>query len=155
MSGLFRLRANLVRRHCVHIRGPIFRFALLCTLTSFSGCTPSEEAASDSAFLVELNNLRNARGDRRALAAGVRTFPTRSESAKIAQRACSDAYGNLLDAEDAIAVAEAKVAAAQANGAPLDSALTEVALAEKALLAAKEAMPACDLAAAKLAAKVR
>lgn len=154
MIGLPRFKANRFRRRCVHIRAAAI-FAALCTLASVLGCTPSEEAASDAAFLGELDNLRNARGDRRALAASVRTFPTRSEAAKLAQRACSEAYGNLLDAEDAIAVAEAKVTAAQANGAPLDSALTEVALAEKGLLAAKEAMPACDLAAAKLAVKVR
>lgn len=82
-------------------------------------------------------------------------LPARTPAAMDAQRACVDAYRDLLDAQDQLDSVERDMKVAEAIRANPAVYAPYVARAEQRLAAAKAAMPACDAAAARLAVAAR
>jgi hypothetical protein len=135
------------------------RAAVLVPLVFAAACGPEEDRASDLALHDAITRLRDDTGagatDRRLRLVTVQQLPARTAAAIDAQRACSEAYRELLDAQDQIAGAELHVTMAASARANPASYADEVARAEKRLAAAKAAMPGCDAAAARLAVAAR
>lgn len=135
------------------------RAAPAAALLLVAACGPGEDRLTDVDLQRALDRLRHETAvsaeDRRLLLAAVEQHAARGPAAVEAKAACVGAYRRLLDAEDAVASAERQIQAAQAAGAPLEPHVGEVGRAEKLLAAAREAMPACDAAAARLAIAVR
>ena len=123
-----------------------------------ASCWRSEERAADIALHDAITRLRADAvdtNDRRMRIVSVKSLPARSPEAKAAQTACSEAYRQLTNAQDAIFFAELSVKRDLATRTPVSTAPAELALAEQQLARAKEAMPACDAAASRLALAVR
>ena len=131
--------------------------AAILPLPSLSACGPSEERASDVALLAALTRLRDdtskAKTERQQKLTAVEQTAALTAEGRDAKAACVTAYRKLFDAEEAVEKAERsmKLNDALHNGAD-PSALQEILAAEKLLETAREAMPTCDAAAAKLAA---
>ncbi len=123
-----------------------------------TGCARGEDRTSDIALhdaVVRLRKEQEPLGvtlHRRLLLGAVQQLPARSSAATAAQTACVTAYRELLDAEDAIYFTEAQVKMA---GPYPGSLVAVLARAEERLAAAKEAMPECDAASARLAIAAR
>ncbi|MFO0588676.1 MAG: hypothetical protein U0441_14095 [Polyangiaceae bacterium] len=131
--------------------------AAILSITTLCACGPSEERASDVSLQAAIARLRDdtskVKEERRQKLAAVEQTAALTAEGRDAKAACVGAYRKLFDAEEAVEKAERsmKLSDALHNGAD-PSALTEIVAAEQLLETAREAMPACDAAAAKLAA---
>lgn len=125
--------------------------AVVCALLALA-CGRSEERYSELRLREAIDHLRRASGpDRRVQLAVVRDLPARTPAGSAARDACTRAYTELADAEDAIFQAEVHMKHSEGVGAPPAAAAAEVAVAEALLAKAKADMPACEAAAAELA----
>lgn len=128
--------------------------ALALALVSFlSACGPSEERLSELRLHQEISRLRESRSDRLTQLVVVKNTPAHTPEGRAAKDACLRAYTDLEDAEDALRTAEAMVKALGKH-AP-HTTVDQLTAAEAKLARAKAAMPACDEAAARLAAVAR
>lgn len=121
-------------------------------------CGPSEERASEIQLHEAIDRLRSDAPngpERRLKLVAVENAPALTPTARAAKDACLPAYRDLLDAEDAISLAEQRVKQAEILKLLPADALTELAAAEILLRKAREQMPACDAAAARLAVSAR
>lgn len=129
-----------------------------CVLAACSG--PSEERSAEKDLKAALDRLRDStHGDpsmRRVHLQAVGQIQAKTAIARDAQDACMSAYTSLFDAEDAADRAEMQLRISKAGySRPSEEALRAVMDADRLLQEAKAAMPACDAAAAKLAATAR
>ena len=132
------------------------RAALVMLLVT--ACARDDDRTSDVALHEAITRLRKEQeplgvtSQRRLLLGAVQQLPAPSSAATAAQTACVTAYRELLDAEDDIYFAEVRVKMA---GPSPGSLVAVLARAEERLAAAKQAMPECDAASARLAIAAR
>lgn len=131
--------------------------ALLLLLAA--ACGPDEDRITDAQLHHAIERLRSNTSaspeGRLLLLVAVEQHGARSPAAIAAKDACVRAYRDLLSAEEQVARIERDVRSAQVAGASLAPFAAEVVRAEERLAAAREAMPACDAASARLAIAVR